>query len=99
VGQGHGRLRLLRRGPRARRPVQSGLVEGPDGQQAVPGPGRTPGSARRRRLTAAGRARWPQVRVSPAPTLGALRVVDILQAALDVSRHAARGPEQAVYVV
>lgn len=30
---------------------------------------------------------------------GALRVVDVLQAALDVSRHAARGQEQAEYIV
>jgi hypothetical protein len=35
-----------------------------------------------------------------APTAtGSLRVVDVLQAALDVSRHAARGLEQAEYIV
>jgi hypothetical protein len=32
-------------------------------------------------------------------TMGKLHVVDVLQAALDVSRHAARGLEQAEYIV
>jgi hypothetical protein len=35
----------------------------------------------------------------PPTTMQGLRVVDILQAALDVSRHAARGFEQAEYIV
>jgi hypothetical protein len=38
-------------------------------------------------------------RKNSVPTAGALRVVDVFQAALDVSRHAARGLEQAEYIV